>query len=168
MSIVVEDGTGNPLANSYTSEEFADGYLLLDPKKLDWDIVDPESKENLLILASESLDLQFNWYGTKTHIDSGLRFPRTGLVTRDGIAYPNDTVPVAIQKATAQLAYHINQNDPMPALLGAGISRLRVDVIDIRFEHGSTAHPFPPIVLALASEFGSLSKTRRVNQVYAV
>lgn len=168
MTLIVETGTGNPLANSYTTEEFADGYLLLDPKKLDWDILDGEGKENLLILASESLDLQFNWYGTKTFIDSGLRFPRTGLVTRDGIAYPNDTVPVAIQKATAQLAYHINQNDPMPALTGAGISRLRVDVIDIRFDHSATAHPFPPIVLALASEFGSLSKTRRVNQVYAV
>lgn len=168
MTLVVETGSGNPLANSYTTVEFADGYLLLDPRKSDWEFMDDDSKENLLILSSEFIDLQFNWYGSKTHIDSGLRFPRTGLVTRDGASYPSDAVPTAIQKATAQLAYYINSNDPMPALSGIGIDRLRVDVIDIRFNHNAQAHPFPPVVLALASEFGILSKTRRVNQVYSV
>lgn len=168
MTIVVEEGTGNPLANSYVSSEFASEYLLLDPKKLDWELVDDEIAENMLILASEMLDLQYNWHGTKTNPDSGLRFPRTGLVNRDGVPYPSDQVPVAIKKATAQLAYHMNQNDPLPAMAGTGISRLRVDVIDIRFDHDTHIHPFPPIVRALAGEFGSLSKNRRVHQVYAV
>jgi hypothetical protein len=77
-------------------------------------------------------------------------------------------VPVAIQKATAALAYYINQTDPLPALAGTGISRLRVDVIDIRFDHTSHTHPFPPVVRAFAGEFGNLSQNRRVHQVYAV
>jgi hypothetical protein len=166
--MIVEDGTGLPAANSYCDVDFADEYLLLDPKKADWAILIDDTKEALLILGSEALDLQFIWNGIKTYANSGLRFPRTGIFGRDGQEFPGDEIPTNIKKATAEMAYFINTNNPMPFATGAGISRLRVDVIDIRFDSSTRTHPFPPKVLALAGEFGVPPKYSRVNQIAAI
>jgi len=126
MAIVV--GT-----NSYISRANAITYFV---SRLYSDVFDDATNDNKdasLIQATRELDLMFNWDGEITDSDQDLRFPRSGLVTCDGVELPDDEIPLQIANATCEQALYILTGDPSqkPSLLEKGFKKAKLDVMEV-------------------------------------
>lgn len=97
MGFVVEDGSGsNPLANSYTTVEFADEYFA-DRAIGEWTGAE-SAKESALILATDYIDKRFSFIGCPISEDQPLKWPRSGT------GKATDSIPIEVQKATVEYA----------------------------------------------------------------
>lgn len=102
--IIVEDGTGLSNANSYTSVLFADQYITVQGGDATWSASSVAEKEASLRFASQWIDMEFhrrlNGYPLKT--TQALQIPRAFAYDSNGNLI--DGVPIALQKATAEIA----------------------------------------------------------------
>lgn len=100
MALVVEDGTGKPLANAYIDVAFADAYFAARAQA-QWATYTQEQKEAAIIAATDYIDVRFGprMRGTKQHKGQGLQFPRLGVPCA-----PAGAVPPQVQKACAEYA----------------------------------------------------------------
>lgn len=98
MPIVVEDGTGLPNANSFTSVSYADVYFS-DRQVQAWASLTTPAKEAALIKATDYIVLWFSnqFKGVQKTEEQGLPFPRvqTGLSME---------MPAQLLKATCEYA----------------------------------------------------------------
>lgn len=136
-------------ANSYVTEVAAAAYFTTRPAALvaaEWTAANTAAREAALIAATQILE-QEDWTGYKVHnlADNALAWPRHGVLNRDGQAYPSDSVPAAIQYATAELAALILAGDvggageePAAASTSA-LSELVVGPIEIKYDTSVTA-----------------------------
>lgn len=98
VTIIVEDGSCVPNANSYIDVEYATQYLEDRGVK-----VPAEDKlKPMLINAMDFMESLNRYKGKRTNQDQELQFPRSGLYS-DGVGIPGNTIPVAIKRAQAQL-----------------------------------------------------------------
>lgn len=105
MAIIVEDGTGVPLANSYVSEAELEQFADLRGIVLDGE---PEA---LLHLAMDYVET-LGFLGEKTASDQALQWPRTG-VEIDGYLLESTVIPTELKNGVIQTALAISQgNDP--------------------------------------------------------
>lgn len=158
---LVEDGTGLTGANSYVTTDEADDYLSVKPNYSVWEAV--EEPENYLMWASRLLDQRAVFRGAKTVQGSGLRWPRTGICDRDGIAVPYDSVPSPIKAAVIEIAFHLVSQSVDPsapsANSGGQIKRLKADVVEIEYVEGTsgnTSNYFPVGINDILAGLGSL------------
>lgn len=85
-----------------------------------WSTATTSAKDAALKVASRWLDITFGkrWQGTRTQtaIDSGLDWPRLGVVALDGYSISSTEVPEAIKQACAEAAaLHLQGNlDSLP------------------------------------------------------
>lgn len=99
MAFVVEDGTGKPDANSYGAVADADSYFA-DRGITAWTGT-PEQKQSVLIQATDYIEGRFGdrFIGTKKTDTQALSWPR-----KNADAYPDDAVPVKLQRACFEYA----------------------------------------------------------------
>lgn len=167
-TFVVEDGTGLPNASSYVTTLEADDYMEVKPEST-WASLDECSKEQYLMWASRLLDQRVTWVGTKTVVTSGLRWPRSGVVDRDGCTIAINEVPPAVKAATIEVANHLYTQDvdpsaPSNAANAGDIKRIKADVIEIEYMEGTPAvavdkNMFPLGLNQILSGLGVLSGT---------
>lgn len=98
VTIIVEDGSGVPNANSYIDLQYAKDYLEERGHKIPSD----EELAPMLINAIDFMESLTRYKGTRTHQDQELQFPRSGLCD-DGIEIVGNTIPQDIKRAQAQL-----------------------------------------------------------------
>jgi hypothetical protein len=127
MTIIVEDGTNVPDANSYINE--ADFRTWADSlgEGADLPATDPEL-EALLLNAMYVLEAEC-WKGERTYSDQALSFPRTGLYF-DGQPVPGDEVPQQVIDAQSSLALTANTENlftTIPAGTGGAVIEERVE-----------------------------------------
>lgn len=104
MAFVVEDGTGLATATSYTDETFADAHHT-DRGNTDWTSASSGAKQVALILATDAMDQLFRYRGRRKTAEQALLWPRTAVFTRvEHDEVDSNSVPIAVQKATAELA----------------------------------------------------------------
>lgn len=166
MALVVETGAGLSNSNSYVTLTESNDYLLLNKYYADtWDAGDDDIKENCLILSTSMLDNYMDWFGTKTVEASALRWPRTGVVDLDGIEIDDNTIPQNLKKAVCELAYsfYIENRQAEPDSLG--ISELKVDVIELKFDKNEKKLTFPPSVFPLLRSYGRSTMGSRTIKV---
>jgi hypothetical protein len=140
--MVVEDGTGQVLANAYATVEEVDAILASNIHS-GWTILDPTTKENLIVWATRLLDERVRWNGKKTHDTSGLAFPRTGVRDREGIAIDDNVVPKQVKVAVAVLADHLIAGNPDAVNTASNLKGLKVDVIELDFDAKLTVAKYP-------------------------
>lgn len=146
-------------ANAYVTEADANTYLTTYRLYFDaWTAADTETRENALIWATNLIDASFDFYGNKTTLEQALRFPRSGLVDEDGNNVDYHTIPVQLERATAELALYLLTQDPtkLPSVLGKGVSHIRLDVLEIDADMQALIELIPQQVISLLSPFGSL------------
>lgn len=169
FTFVVEDGLGRPDANSYTTIAFADDYIEANTHaSAEWLDQEEEDKQRLLARASKVLDVRFKWYGTRTHHDSGLAWPRAGVFL-DGAAIPDNVIPRILQEATAEFAVYLMRADWTQPGGGAGnsgdISEIKVDVIEVKFKDdvqlSSSGGVMPEYIMAMLGDLGDVQSGRR-------
>lgn len=153
-------------ADSYVSVADADTYLTTYRRyATEWDDADTAAREAVLRWSTNLLDLHVDWFGYPTTQTQALRFPRVGLVDRDGRNIDQDTIPTLLERATAELALALLQRNRTeePAALGRGIERLKVDVIEIKIKASARIELIPADILAMVSVFGRMADSSRAN-----
>lgn len=119
MAFIVEDGTGLANATSYTTTSFVDDYFT-DRGETRWtEEACQADKEVALILATDYLDLKYQYLGiSKIPETQALKWPREGVVSRSSfINVDSDSVPVGIQRAAAEIALIALDDDVFPNVL---------------------------------------------------
>jgi DnaT-like ssDNA binding protein len=114
-AIIVETGSGNPVANSYTSLSDANAYFGQRLYADNWFNATPSNQVKALITAAFTLDKGFIWRGNKYIRLSNLAWPRTWVIDPDNtqaffpqITRPNylpaNEIPARVIRAQTELA----------------------------------------------------------------
>lgn len=109
MTLIIEDGTGKPDAESYASAEDLAMYAVKFGVVIPVDVV---AQEALLRRAALAMDGK-TWKGRKTDSDQALAWPRRG-VELDQQIKPDNYLPARIEYGQMALAAEIHQDDIDP------------------------------------------------------
>ena len=139
-TLVVETGAGLSNSNSYVTVAEADTYLSTNKYYSAWADYDDEDKANVLIIASRLIDSYMNWFGTKTVESSAMRWPREGVYSLDGVEISSVSIPQNLKNAVCEFAYTQYSTNREQESGSLGISELKVDVIELKFD--KTDRPF--------------------------
>lgn len=106
---VVENGEGYIDSNSYVDLETATAYYNMRLYK-EWEEIDDETKQALLISATYFIDNHYEWAGRMKYDDQALSFPRVDIIN------PNSNnevegVPSSVQRAVLEVARKILQKN---------------------------------------------------------
>ena len=119
--LIIEDGTGKPDADSYSTAaelvSYAARYGVTIP-------AEEAAQETLLRRAALAMD-GMKWKGCRANGDQALAWPRRG-VNIDGENKPSDYIPARIQYGQMALAgeIHADDIDPIETRKGAVIRRV--------------------------------------------
>ena len=154
MALVTEDGTGQATAESYISVADADTYHA-SFGRADW-IGAPTIKEEALRVATQFLDTKFigRWRGQRLTQAQALAWPRSNASDADGWYVESNVVPIAIERATAELALYALTEDLMPPITAPvgslKFSAIRVGPIEERNAyHSASQEKFYALALRL-------------------
>ncbi len=137
VPFIVEDGTGLADATSYLSVAEANVILEANPHVYPvWSARGTSDRQKLLVWATRVLDAAVRWYGRKTVESSALRWPRTGVVDRDGVALAATVLPPALKLATATFAASLGVADRTAERDQDGLVSLKADVVELEFRDG--------------------------------
>ena len=155
MALIIEDGTGKPDANSYTTVEEARSYAAARGT----DLPDDDAQvESLLVRAMDYLEAQRAKYqGVKTYPGlQALQWPRSGVIIDCDYQLPDNIIPTELKNAQKQLALEVfNGLVLLPSSDGRVVKREKVDVIETEYMtgqdlgSGATMGPSFPSVDAL-------------------
>ena len=155
FAFVVETGTGETTSTSYVSEAVADDYFEIDRVfTATWTALTSTEKEYRLAWATRILDQKVKWNGTKTDETNALEWPRTSVYDRNGVGIDSDEMPEQLIEATCEFAKYLNSEDPIS---GAGIdfiSEIVLDVLEIKYQEGTSQSSFPNVINSLLRGLG--------------
>lgn len=158
FEFVVEDGSALPDATSYISVAEADDLLSTNiHASAQWAALSQAVREGLLAWASRYLDDRTRWYGRRVSEDSGLRWPRAGVVDRDGVMIADNVIPKQLKAATAEMARFLMVEDRSAERDQDGLSRLKADVIELEFRDGYTLPKVPEHMRYMLAGLGAIS-----------
>lgn len=137
MALIVEDGTGNPDAESYVSVAYFDNWCSKRPEYAALVASDDADKVGKLIEATGYADTVKRYKATRKSADQGLYFPREGLVDWDGM--PVEGIPRRLKDAVCFLAATAF-SEPLYENLGQTVKSESIGPISTTYADGSTAH----------------------------
>lgn len=139
MALIVEDGSIVADANSFTSVAFADAHHL-ERGNTAWAALANEQKEQALIRATDFEERRYDgrWRGVRVSKTQSLSFPRDDVYESGDSMRPvaNDTIPVRLQRATAELALRAATIDLQPDLTpgeAAAVKRQKVGQLEVEY-----------------------------------
>lgn len=153
MTLIVEDGSIVPGAESLCSVSFADTHLGNFGFTL-WATMSTNEKEQALRRANLYMQqvYRLRWAGFRTSILQTLDWPRSYVPRKDATSggvlgsygdyrldYPSDEVPNEIQQACAKLAYKAASGDLAPDI-GQAKTRVKVGPIETEYAVGSVQY----------------------------
>jgi len=129
MALVIEDGTGVALADSYSTivelATYAANYGFSIPAT-------DAAKEALLRRASLQMNF-LQWKGRRVNPEQSLAWPRYDVIV-DHVYVSSSTIPARIQYGQMALACEIYQDDLNPPELAKGaVTSETVDVISVTY-----------------------------------
>jgi hypothetical protein len=158
FTFTVEDGSGIEEANSYVSVAFADDYFSVDTNfAVIWAALLTADKQARLAWASRVLDQKVLWVGAKAVTDSGLRWPRQGMVDRDGNVIADDVVPIQVQQATLEMVKVLATADLTVSQNVEYLKEIRVDVIELIWQDHAGQSQLPTLINELLYPLGAIN-----------
>lgn len=137
MSIVTEDGTGRADAETFISVADASAYHA-DRGNAAWAALASDAlREQALRRATDYMEQVYGlkWKGGRTTDTQALSWPRYD-VCANGFDVDSDVVPVALQRACAEMALKAAAGELAPDV-GRLAKREKVDVIEFEYESGA-------------------------------
>ena len=135
LTLIKEDGTGKPDANSYADAADADAYYAGHLYASAWTAATADQKAVALVMAARLIDAEFQFNGTRTTAGQNLQWPRAMCPEPDNVHVPisvllpipydyvqYDTVPKAVVQATCEMARELLVTDRTAAPVGEGLS----------------------------------------------
>ena len=170
VSLIVEDGSCVPSANSYVSLEYADEYMS-NTGKTAWADMSANAKKAYLINATNYIDRTYSkigWKGIKKyHRNQPLCFPRVELYDKDG--FEVEGIPEELKKAVCEASFIAISNSLFTVKHASGtIKRQKVDVLEVEYyseDKTSTGYISRFTVLDyLLSDFYKTKKTSKIKR----
>lgn len=148
MTLIVEDGTNVPNAESYASVAQADAHHA-GRSSAAWLDLDTDVKERCLRESTDYITQRYSgrWGGMRSLWDQALDWPRYNVPLVDSLnGYrPNDAVPPELVKACAELAYKTNTT-PLTTDTGRETLSETVDAISVTYAQGASRQTQYPAV----------------------
>ncbi|MBT2333619.1 hypothetical protein J7E49_06840 [Variovorax paradoxus] len=151
MTLIVEDGTGKADAESYCSVAFATTYHAARGNAAWGALATDALREQALRRATDFMVEVYRsqWAGTRLTVAQALDWPRYDVPMRDAPGgygswpafYPQDDVPVAVQRACAELALRA-ASVPLAPDVGAQVTEKKVGPIEIKYAEGTRQSTF--------------------------
>lgn len=150
MAIVIEDGTGKADAEAYIAVADADSYFSLRGNTV-WAALTTEAKEAALRLGTDYMEAMYSakWCGERATDTQALSWPRTGT------SAASDIVPLAVQRANAELAVRASQG-ALLADAGAQVKSETVGPISVTYADGARQQAAYAAVNAMLASSGLL------------
>lgn len=166
-NLILETGAGLVNSNSYADLEYADAYFAEHPYHADaWaNITDEDVRESLLKAGSLFLDTAFDWFGYKQTQTQAMQWPRAYIYDVYNTLIPPYTVPENVRRAACEQAFMMSKGDPYAATSGAGLTDMRIDVIELSFDKGVKVSPVSNVVPGLLRGLAEYVFTRRIRKV---
>lgn len=134
LTLIKEDGTGKTNSNSYADRTDGDTYHERRLHTDDWDNASDEDQDAALVWATALLDQHVLWNGARTDENQALRWPRAGLVDRDGWAIEDDEMPQDLVDATCELARYLLSEDRTAEPETLGFSRIKTGPVEVEVD----------------------------------
>lgn len=107
----------------------------------DWDDADDELKESAIVKATDWLERNFRWRGTRMTADQRLGWPRTEAFDDDDFAIGQTSAPWQVKEALAIAAdiMRVGTFDLEGVLTSnnRSLKRKKVDVIEVEYDPGT-------------------------------
>lgn len=131
MTIVVENGSQVPGANSYVSEAELTDYATSRGVTL------TASAEVLLLNAMDYIE-SLNFIGVKASLDQPLQWPRFDVVI-DGYLFPSDAIPDLLKNGLMQTAMSIDAGTDPLSPIDRPLASATVGPVAVTWEKGQTS-----------------------------
>ena len=134
ITLVVEDGTGLPNANSYCDLDFAIEYCTMKGYT-DWLKLSDSEQKVFIIRGTEFVDNFYNWKGIRHKQSQSMSFPRDEIYDDD--KYPVNGIPERLKKACIEAAF-LNSSSGTSTLFSTkdengGIKKQKVDTLEVEY-----------------------------------
>ena len=147
FTFTVETGAVVTGANSYVPVAFADDYFEIDPNFFPiWDALETANKQIFLAWATRILDQKVQWRGYKADEDSALRWPRAGVYDRDKLLIADDEIPEQLKQAVCEVLKFMQSQDPTTSQDVENVKVMKLDVLEIEFQEGTSQTSLPPLI----------------------
>lgn len=135
VSLIVEDGSCVPDANSYVSLDFADDYML-NTGRTAWMTKTENERKSYLINATRYIDRTYSklgWKGQKKyHRRQSLCFPRVELYDKDGDEVTG--IPKELMEAVCEAGFISTTTSLFDVKDSSGtVKRQKVDVLEVEY-----------------------------------
>jgi hypothetical protein len=180
LTLIKEDGTGLPDANSYADAADGDAYHEGHLYATAWTAAVTGDKEKALVMATRLIDSQYRFLGFRAHETQGLQWPRraghqgraivggtwngeTRLWCVDEWVEVN-VVPRAVRDATCEMARELLLADRTAAPTGEGIQWVTTGAgvlfNSTRYSKSDTPPIISHVTQAMLSKYGSRISAR--------
>ena len=168
LTLIKEDGTGKPDANSYAAVADGDAYHDGHLYAATWTAATNATKEKALVMASRLIDGLFQFNGFKRLSTQSLQWPRRecrdpdnsngvvpGLLLARGPFLDETKVPPIVVNATCELARALLVEDRTDNPEGEGLRSMNVvGSLGLVFEPGDRQPVISSVVQAWLGRFG--------------
>jgi hypothetical protein len=146
---------GGVSANTYSTEAEADTYHADRLHATDWTGASSATQEASLKWATRLLDERVDWDGAIAASAQALRWPRSGLVDRDGRVVASDSLPTFLKSATAEFAMRLIASDLSADRDGLGLGRVQVDRLRVNYDKDDRPGVLPEVVRDMVRFYGT-------------
>ena len=154
MAVTIIATAGATNANSYCTQAEAEAYFDTHLYTTEWDAASSTNKKIGLIWATRLLDQLMDWNGYIADEDQALRWPRTGVLTIDGVEVDDETIPQFLKNATAEFAQYLIKEDRTAEPETAGFSRLKAGEVEMNIDKSDRIEIMPDAVLQIVKDYG--------------
>jgi hypothetical protein len=183
LTLIKEDGTGLPDANSYANVTDADAYHDGHLYASTWTGATTANKEKGLVLATRLIDSSYQFNGWKTKSTQALQWPREGAIDPDrktlklsplsnvfGPFFEGDKIPKSLVDATCEMAREVLTADRTDAPDGEGIVQVSlVGSVTVIFDKQDRQPVISHLAQSMLSKLGSLIRsTQRTAKLIRV
>jgi hypothetical protein len=172
LTLIKEDGTGKPDANSYGSAADCDAYHEGHLYASAWTAATTANKEKALVFATRVIDVEYQFNGFKANDGQALQWPRVSCPDPDGAAFlwpvlpwrtgsggalvPSDVVPKAVVDATCEMARELLVLDRTGAPPGEGLKYETVSATQTGYDKSDRRPIISHVAQAMLWKYGAL------------
>jgi hypothetical protein len=168
LTLIKEDGTGKPDANSYADLADANAYYAGHLYATAWTAASDDQKAVALVMATRLVDAEYQFNGTRTTADQALQWPRAMCPEPDNVHVPisvllpipydyvqYDTVPKAVVQATCEMARELLIADRTVAPAGEGLKYQNVGGTQTGYDKTDRRAVLSQVAQVMLAKYGS-------------
>lgn len=149
--MAIDTTVGGADSNSYASVAEADDYHEFHLYGSAWNDATTPEKESALVMATRLLDAYTCFVGNAASETQRLKWPRSGMLNRNGFGIPEDVIPDELKDAQIELARLLLVSDltAQNAASAQGLTKIKAGPIELTFKDEISVTVVPDGVTSL-------------------